>query len=159
MITLDVSFVLIKVYTIILVSIFIYGFRQKKLETTELIISATMIFSVVGSQITTQDADFYTFYLSFAATCLAIVSASIFLHVIWQEVHSKATYFIYGLFLVKFLSHMLLHRVRTQVYETDEPIMWLISGHSALVITCDVLMVTVLFLRVSKWKLHFMRLA
>jgi hypothetical protein len=155
MISVELGFLIIKINTVILMAIFIYGVKVKRLDKSEMIIMATMLVSIVTSQIIVQDSGFYTFYLSFASSCLAIVGTSIFLHVVLQEVNSKYTYFVYGLFLVKFLSHMLLHRVRTQIYTSDEPIMWLIQSHSALVFTCDFFIVVVLFLKVSKWKLRY----
>jgi len=154
MISVELGFLIIKINTIILMAIFIYGVKVKRLDKSEMIIMATMLVSIVTSQIIVQDSDFYTFYLSFASSCLAIVATSIFLHVVLQEVNSKYTYCVYGLFLVKFLSHMLLHRVRTQIYTSDEPIMWLIQSHSVLVLACDFFIVVVLLLKVSKWKLR-----
>lgn len=159
MIELDASFVLVKINTLILTVFFIYGFKTKKLATSELLILAPMLVSIVNSQVITQENDFYTFYLSFASNVLVVVTVSVFLHVIWQEMHSKFTYWVYGLLLVKFASLMLVHRVRTQIYTTDEPIMWLINGHSALILICNVLIISVLFLRVSKWNLRFMHFA
>jgi len=155
MISVELGFLIIKINIAILMVIFIYGLKVKRLGKSEAIVMATMLVSIVTSQVIVQDADFYTFYLSFASSCLAIIATSIFLHVALQEVNSKYTYYVYGALLVKFLSHMILHRVRTQIYTFDEPIMWLIQSHSVLVLVCDFFIVIVMFLKVSKWKLRY----
>lgn len=156
MMSLGVSFVLIKINTLILMGIFLYGYKSKRLDTTEMLILVTMLVSVISSQVITQKTDFYTYYLSFASNILMVITVSIFLHILWQEMHSKLTYFIYGILFVQFLSHMLLHRVRTQIYNSDEPIMWLINGQSMVIIACNVLIIFVLILRVSEWNPRYM---
>ena len=153
------SFVLIKINTLILMSILLYGYKTKLLKTTEMLILVTMLVSTISSQVITQETDFYTYYLSFASNILVVITVSIFLHVLWQEIHSRLTYFIYGALFIEFISHMLLHRVRTQIYTSDEPIMWLINGQSVVIIACNILIISVLFLRVSKWKQRFMHFA
>ena len=78
MISVELGFLIIKINTAILMVIFTYGLKVKRLGKSETIVMATMLVSIVTSQIIVQDSDFYTFYLSFASSCLGIVAISIF---------------------------------------------------------------------------------
>jgi hypothetical protein len=52
---------------------------------------------------------------------------------------------------------MIIYRVRIVLYDSDENIMWLINTQSALVLTADFLILTVLSQKAFKWNLRYMR--
>jgi hypothetical protein len=139
--------------------LFVYGIKKNRLDSTEIIIYACVGISYHFAQTLLEMTSFYTFYLYFAACCIAVIASSLFFHVILRVDHSKSVYFVYGLLFFKFFMYMLLYRVRVIVYSSDESIMWLINTQSFLVLLSDFLIVLILALRVSKWKLRFMQFA
>jgi len=158
-ITVELGYLIVKIILAVLAVLFIYGIKKNRLDKTEIIIYACVGISYHFAQALLEMTSFYTYYLYFAACCMAVVASSLFFHVILRVEHSKSVYFVYGLLFFKFFMYMLLYRVRVIVYSSDESIMWLINTQSFLVLLSDFLIVLILALRVSKWKLRFMQFA
>jgi len=156
-ISVEQAFLIAKFNIIILAVILIYIFKTDSLKTSEFKVVCSLIFGVFVGYYILQNASFYDFYLYAAASNLFIVGVSILAHNFMKAEKSKTVYLIYGLLFFKFLLHMLLYRVRVIIYDSDEPIMWLINGQSFAILFCDLLIVLVLALQVSKWKLRYMQ--
>jgi hypothetical protein len=156
MISVEDAYLITKINVILLLIILTYGVKTESIKLTEGIILSCMIVGIFVGHYILQNSGFYVFYLYGAANSLAIVAISVLVHNEMKTEHSNSVYIIYALLLFKFLSHMLLYRVRVVIYESDATIMWLINGHSFVVLFCDFLIVLVLVTQVSKWKLRYM---
>jgi len=157
MITTEEAYLINKVYVLIYSVILIYGVKAKTIEKTEMILLPCLMVGTFSIYYILQHSSFQDFYLYDALNCLSIVVVSLFVHNERRVNHSKSVYFIYGLLLFKFLMYMVIYRVRVIIYDTDAPIMWLINTQSVLILLCDSLIVLILSLQVSKWKLRFMQ--
>jgi hypothetical protein len=155
MIGIETGYLMIKVYLIILAVLLLFGIKKNKVDKTEIIIYSCIAINCNFIQTLFESTDFYTYYLYFAANCMLVVVCSLLVHVLWRINHSKAAYSVYGLFMFKTLLYLILYRVRVVLYDTDEPIMWLINGQSFLILLCDFFVLLILALRVSKWKLRY----
>jgi hypothetical protein len=157
LITLENAYVINKINVMILSIILIYGVKFKSIKKTELIVLPCLILGMFSGYYILENSDFYSFYLNAALNSLLIVAVSVFIHNELRVEHSRAVYLIYGLLLFDVLLYMIVYRVRVIIYDSDEPIMWLINAQSFFILTCDFLIISILVIKVSKWKLPFMR--
>ncbi len=157
MLSVEDGFIIAKINLVFLVLTWLVGSKFNSLKISEMLFLVPLMLGAFAGRFISENSDFYTFYLYLAANNLLIVTIALFLHVWFRRNHEKVVLFLYGLILTKFISHMVLYRVRTQIYTSDEPIMWLINLQSVLVISCDLIIFLVIGFRLFKWKLYSIR--
>ena len=157
MISVELGYLITKVNLFFLAALFVFGYKKERLNTSEIIIFVCVAVNYNFSQLLLETTDFYTFYLYFAAKALLVIVISLIIHLAMRVEHSNYTQLAYALLLTKFVLYMIVYRVRVVIYDSDKHIMWLINSQSMLVLFCDFLIIIVLFLKVSKWKLPYMR--
>ena len=157
MLSVEDGFIITKINLVFLVLIWLVGAKLNSLRNSEMLFLAPLLLGAFVGRFISENSGFYTFYLYFAANNLLIVTIALFLHVWFRRNHEKVVFLLYGLLLTKFISHMILYRVRTQIYTSDEPIMWLINFQSMLVVSFDLIVLLVLVFRLFKWNLYSIR--
>jgi len=139
--------------------IFILSFLNKDNNKSNLIIASLALLGCIFSQYLKESLSFYIFYLGAALQFLVLVLISVFTHLFFKIKHEQTSVIVYILYILMAISYMVLHRIRVVMYDTDEPILWLINSQSVLTLTLYFLSICVFAYGCKiKWKLQFGRL-
>lgn len=160
MIDLELSHFIAKFYLLAYFVVFIFSFVNRDNNKSNLIIVGLALCRCIFGQSSKMLFDFYTYYLGAAFGCLLCIVLSLLAHLFFKIKHEKSTLFIYGLYFLIAISFLVIHRVRVVIYDTDEPIMWLINIQSVFTLTLYFLSICVFAYGTRiRWNLYFGRLS
>lgn len=158
MISLESAHFITKFYLIGYFICFVLSFVKENNKSNLIIVSLVFFYSVLD-QYLKMELGFYTFYYGAALGCATVVLVSVLSHLYLKVRHQKVTALMYICFLLMAASYMIVYRVRVVIYETDEPISWLINGQSWFTLIIYFLILLLCFYGCNvKWKLQFGRL-
>jgi len=160
MIDLELAHFISKFYLFLFFICFVLSFINKSRNKSNLIIISFFLIHCLIGQTSKMSFGFYTYYLASAFLCLTVIILSLFLHLYLRIKHEFVTVLNYILLILISMSYLIIHRVRVVIFETDEPILWLINAHSAFTLLLYFLSIC-FFLYGSniKWKSQFGRLS
>ncbi|KGJ86854.1 hypothetical protein [Colwellia psychrerythraea] len=140
--------------------VFILSFMNRNNNKSNLIVVALALSLCIFNQYLKISLGFYFYYLGAAACTLFCILFSLAAHLFLKVKHEISTLFIYGFYFLISISYLVIHRVRVVIFDTDEPIMWLINSQSAFSLTLYLLSICVFVYGTKiKWKWHFGRLS
>jgi hypothetical protein len=159
LISLELGHHIAKVYLIGYCIVFVLSYLNKDNNKSNLIITSLALFGCIFNQYLKENLSFYIFYLGAALQLLALIFISVFTHLFFKIKHEQTSIFIYFLYVLMAISYMVLHRVRVVMYDTDEPILWLINSQSIFTLTLYFLSICVFAYGCKiRWKWQFGRL-
>lgn len=160
MISLELAHFIAKFYVLLFFICFLVSFSNKGFNKSNLIIvSFALIHSILG-QSGKVAFDFYTYYLACACFCIFVIASSMLTHIYLRIKHEAVTVIIYSLYIFICISYLIIHRVRVIVYDTDEPILWLINSQSVFTLGLYFISISLLLYGCNiQWKSQFGRLS
>jgi hypothetical protein len=159
LIRLDLGHQIAKLYLIGYCIVFVLSYLNKDNNKSNLIIASLALFGCIFNQYLKETLSFYIFYLGSALQLLVLILISVSTHLFFKIKHKKTTITVYILYILMVISYMVLHRVRVVMYDTDEPILWLINSQSGFTLSLYFLSICVFAYGCKiKWKLQFGRL-
>ncbi len=160
MINLEIAHFIAKFYMCAYLVCFILSFLNKKNNKSNLILVTIALVFCIFNQYLKTSLGFYFFYLGEAASSLFCVLLSLIVHLFFRVKHEKPTLYIYSFYFLIAISYLVIHRIRVVIYDTDEPILWLISLQSGFTLTLYFLSVCVFIYGIKiKWNCYFGRLS
>ena len=160
MITLELAHFIAKFYLVAYILCFVLSYKNVKENKSNFIIIMLAIATCIFNQYINTDADFYTFYLVMAITCTNVILASVGFHIYFSIKHSRSTLWTYSIYFLIAISYMIIHRVRVEIFDSDEPILWFINAQSAFTLSLYFLSICIFIYGCNiKWKLQFGRLS
>jgi hypothetical protein len=160
MIDLELAHFISKFYLFLFFICFVLSFINKNNNKSNLIIISFFLIHCLIGQTSKMSFGFYTYYLVSAFSCLMVIIFSLLLHLYLRVEHKFLTVINYIFLILISMSYLIIHRVRVVIFDTDEPILWLINTHSALNLVLYFISIC-FFLYGSniKWKSQFGRLS
>lgn len=159
MIEHELGHLIAKFYLVGYLICFIFSYLNKNNNKSNLIIITFAFVFCIFNQFIKTEFGFYTFYLGAAFGLLACISSSLVFHFLTGVRHRKPTLIVYFIYISMAVSYLLLHRIRVVIYDTDEPILWLINAQSVFTLTLYFFTICIFFYGCRvKWKLQSGRL-
>jgi hypothetical protein len=159
LISLELGHHIAKLYLIGYSIVFVLSFLNKESNKSNLIIVSLALIGCIFSQYIKESLSFYVFYLGAALQFLVLILVSVFTHLFFKIKHEQTSIVVYFLYVLMALSYMVLHHVRVVIYDTDEPILWLINSQSIFTLTLYFLSICVFAYGCKiRWKWQFGRL-
>lgn len=158
MINLELAHFIAKFYMCAYFICFLLSFINKDNNKSNLILASIALFFCVIDQYLKMSLDFYYFYLGEAAGSLFCILLSLTIHLLLKVNHERTTLIVYSFYFLISIGYLVLHRVRVVIYDTDEPIMWLINSQSVFNLSLYFLSICVFAYGTKiKWNLYFGR--
>ncbi|NQZ24512.1 MAG: hypothetical protein HRT53_21005 [Colwellia sp.] len=159
MISHELGHFIAKFYLVGYLVCFIFSFLNKFNNKSNLIIITLAFVFCVFNQFLKVKLGFYTFYLGAALGLSVCVFLSVTFHFFTKVLHKKTTLVVYSFYISMAISYLILHRVRVVIYDSDEPISWLINAQSVFTLTLYFFSIVIFLYGCKvKWKLQFGRL-
>lgn len=159
MIDLELAHFIAKFYVALCFFCFVVSFSNRGCNKSNLIVVSFALIHCVVGQSSKMAFDFYTYYLASACFCILVIACSLLTHVYLRVKHEVITVVIYSLFILISISYLIIHRVRVVIYDTDEPILWLINSQSVFTLTLYFISISLFLYGCNiQWKSQFGRL-
>jgi len=158
-ITFELGFFIDKFYLVGYSLVFIVSYLNQKNNQSNLIIISLTLIHCLFTMFLRGETSFYTFYLWAAFTLSSVILLSIIIHLFFQIKHQKTTVKVYYLYILSSIGYLIIHRVRVVIYDTDDPIFWLMNLQSGYNITLSFLAICLFVYGCNiKWKSQYGRL-
>jgi hypothetical protein len=159
MISLESAHSIAKLYLIGYFIFFIASYLNQENNKSNLIIVSLALVNCLCSLYLTEHASFTTYYLWSSLQQLVVILFCVFIHLYFTIKHEKTTLTVYFFYIVISISFLLIHRIRVVIYDSDEPILWLINAHSVFTLSLYFMSICVFSYGCKiEWKLQFRRL-
>jgi len=126
-ITLELGFIIDHYYFVGYLLVFILSYSNKNNNKSNLIIISLVMIHCIFHMYLRDEPDFYTYYLWSAFKRCLMIFLSIIIHLHFHIKHQQTTVYAYYLYIMCSFGYMMIHRVRVVIYDTDEPILWLMN--------------------------------